>query len=156
MEIEIDSKRNNPLLNRTEIYFTIKHEGEGTPNREIIRSELAEKLNVNKENVIVNTVHSSFGNQEITGYAKVYSSLAKSKDIERDYILKRNRLIEGEKKKAEEKPAAPPKEEGAKEKPAEEKPAESTEDAKEENKEKKPSKEEPSEESEQPDEEKKE
>ncbi len=44
MEIEIDSKKNNPLLNRTEIYFTIKHIGEKTPNREIIRAELAEKL----------------------------------------------------------------------------------------------------------------
>ena len=39
MEIEINSKRNNPLLNRTEVYFTVKHSGEGTPNREIIRSE---------------------------------------------------------------------------------------------------------------------
>lgn len=106
MEIEIDSKRNNPLLNRTEVHFTVKHEGEGTPNREIIRSELADKLNVKKENIVVNTIHSSFGNQEITGYAKVYSSLAKTKDLERDYILSRNKLIEskpGDKKK-EEKP----------------------------------------------------
>ena len=44
MEIEIESKRNNPLLNRTEVYFIVKHPGEGTPNREIIRSELADKL----------------------------------------------------------------------------------------------------------------
>jgi ribosomal protein S24E len=63
METEINSKRNNPLLNRTEIFFTIKHKGEGTPNREIIRGELANKLNVKKENIIVKTVHSSFGNQ---------------------------------------------------------------------------------------------
>jgi len=119
MEIEIDSKRNNPLLNRTEIYFTIKHEGESTPNRELIRSELAEKLNVKKENIIVNTVDSSFGRQEISGYAKVYSSISKVKDIESEHILKRNKLIEGEKKpvKKEGAPAAPtPKEE---EKPAE-------------------------------------
>lgn len=106
MEIEIDSKRNNPLLNRTEVHFTVKHEGEGTPNREIIRSELADKLNVKKENIVVNTIHSSFGNQEITGYAKVYSSLTKTKDLERDYILSRNKLIESkpEDKKKEEKP----------------------------------------------------
>jgi len=125
MEIEIDSKRNNPLLNRTEIYFTIKHKGEGTPNREIIRSELAEKLNVKKENIIVNTVHSSFGDQEISCYAKVYSSLTKSKDLERDYILRRNMLIEPKGKKAEEKPPEAPKEEGVEEKPVEEKQAES-------------------------------
>ena len=101
MEIVIDSKRNNPLLNRTEIYFTVKHEGEGTPNREIIRSELAEKINVNKEKVIINTVQSSFGTQEISCYAKIYPSLNQSKDIERNHILKRNKLIEVEKGKAE-------------------------------------------------------
>jgi small subunit ribosomal protein S24e len=106
MEIEIDSKKNNPLLNRTEVYFTVKHEGEGTPNREIIRSELADKLNAKKENIVLNTVHSGFGNQEITGYAKVYSSLTKIKEIEPEYILKRNKLIESKEKKPKEKPAA--------------------------------------------------
>ncbi len=134
MEIEIDSKKNNPLLNRTEIYFTIKHEGEGTPNREIIRSELADKLNVKKENIIVNTVHSSFGIQEISCYAKVYSSSEKSKNLERDYLLKRNKLIDAKEKKtkADEKPATAPTVKGAEEKATEEKPMDSTEEVKEE------------------------
>ncbi len=107
MEIEIESKRNNPLLNRTEIYFTIKHEGEGTPNREIIKSELAEKLNVKKESIIVSTIDSSFGIQQISGYAKVYSSDKKTKDFESDYILVRNNLMERE-KKAKKEVKAPP------------------------------------------------
>ena len=98
MEIEIESKRNNPLLNRTEVYFIVKHTGEGTPNREIIRSELADKLNVKKENIIVNTIKSGFGIQEITGYAKVYSSVQKTKNLEQDYILSRNKLLEKDKK----------------------------------------------------------
>ena len=121
MEIEIDSKRNNPLLNRTEIFFTIKHEGEGTPTRELIRSELADKLNVKKETIVVNTIDSSFGKQEITGYAKVYSSLVKAKDTERDHLLIRNQLIEAEKKsgkKVEKRPEVP------KAKESEEKPVE--------------------------------
>ena len=128
METEINSKRNNPLLNRTEIFFTIKHKGEGTPNREIIRGELADKLNVKKESIIVKSVHSSFGNQEITGYAKIYSSLEQSKNIEPDYILIRNKLIEAkevEKKKGEvKKPASAPKKEGSEEKPSKQKPVE--------------------------------
>jgi small subunit ribosomal protein S24e len=112
MEIEIESKRNNPLLNRTEVYFIVKHPGEGTPNREIIRSELADKLNVKKENIVVNTVKSGFGIQEISGYAKVYSSVQKTKDLEQEYILTRNKLIEKDKKNK--KQAAPaPTEEGA-------------------------------------------
>ena len=101
MEIEIDSKKNNPLLKRTEVYFTVKHTGEGTPNREIIRNELAEKLNSKKENVVVNIMKPGFGIQETTGYAKVYSSLESSKGLEREHILKRNKLGETKKDKKE-------------------------------------------------------
>ena len=121
MEIEIDSKRNNPLLNRTEVHFTIQHEGEKTPNRELIRSELAEKLNAKKENIIINDIHPSSGIQKSTGYAKIYSVIKKAEELERKHILKRNRIggkkgkKEGE-KKPEEKPVSaeePPKEETA-------------------------------------------
>jgi len=145
MEIEIGSKRNNPLLNRTEVHFTVRHEGKGTPDRELIRSELAEKLNVKRENVIVHTIHSSFGDQEITGYAKIYTSGEKSKDWERDHILKRNKIgVSGknkEEKKPEEAPAGPKeKTEKSAEKPPEEKPSEPTEEA---DKEEKPTEEPP-------------
>lgn len=115
MEIEIDSKKNNPLLNRTEIYFTIKHLGEKTPNREVIRAEIAEKINVKKEDVIVDSIHTTFGVQEITGYAKVYTSPDKLKGLEREHILIRNKLMQVKTKEKKEgaKPAKP--EEGAKE-----------------------------------------
>jgi len=123
MEIEIESKKNNPLLKRTEVQFIIRHEGKGTPDRDLIRNELADTLNTKKENIIVHAIHSSFGTQESTGYAKVYTSTEKAKEWERDYILKRNKIgapAKKEEKKAEE-PAAP------KEEKSEEKPAESTE-----------------------------
>lgn len=127
MEIEIQSKSNNPLLKRTEVHFIIRHEGESTPKREFIRGELAEKLNVKKENIMINYMKSSFGITETLGYAKVYKSLKEAKNGERDYILKRNNVVAKEKKAAKEEekkspveqPEAKPKE-GA-EKPAEEK-----------------------------------
>lgn len=103
MEIEIDSKKNNPLFNRTEIRFTIHHTGEGTPNREIIRSELSEKLNAKKENIIINSINSSFGIQKSKGYAKIYASLKKSENPERKYILKRNQIAGKKEIKKEEK-----------------------------------------------------
>jgi small subunit ribosomal protein S24e len=103
MEIEIDSKKNNPLLKRTEVYFTVKHTGEGTPNREIIRTELADKLNSKKENVVINIIQPGFGIQETTGYAKVYSSTESLKGLEREHILKRNKLGETKKDKKEAK-----------------------------------------------------
>ena len=97
MEIDIESKKNNPLLNRTEVQFTVKHEGSSTPNREIIRNELADKLNAKKENIIINGFKSNFGKSETIGYAKVYSSINKAKDIERGHILKRN-IVTGDMK----------------------------------------------------------
>ena len=121
MEIEIYSKKNNPLLNRTEVHFTIQHEGEKTPNREIIRSELAEKLNAKKENIIINDIQSSSGIQKSIGYANIYSSVKKAEEMERKHILKRNKISgKKEKKKGEKAETAeePPKEE---EKPAEKK-----------------------------------
>ncbi|MEA2055350.1 MAG: hypothetical protein U9O49_00785 [Candidatus Thermoplasmatota archaeon] len=127
MEIEIESKRDNPSLSRTEVQFTIKHEGQGTPNREIIRTELAEKLNVKKENVVVNSINSSFGIQETTGYVKIYKSAEKLKALEREYIIKRNKIgTKGKKKKeekADEEPASTPSTEPPKEETTEEQPA---------------------------------
>jgi len=133
MEIKIESKKNNPLFNRTEVHFTISHEGEGTPNREIIRNELADKLNTKKENIIVNNISSSFGSTETVGYAKVYTSLKQSKGSERKHFLLRNKLITEEKKKGDKKteepaptpskseePAGEPKEEVAAKPPKEE------------------------------------
>jgi small subunit ribosomal protein S24e len=125
MEIEIQSKTNNPLLNRTEVHFIIHHEGESTPKRELIRGELAEKLNVKKENIMINYMKSSFGTTDTLGYAKVYKSLKEVKAGEREYILIRNNILVKEKKPAKEekkKPVEPSEEkpeEGA-EKPAEE------------------------------------
>jgi small subunit ribosomal protein S24e len=136
MEIEIQSKKNNQLLNRTEVHFIIHHKGEGTPNREIIRSELADKLNVKKEKIMVDHMTSDFGIQNTVGYAKVYSSIEKAKDGERTHILQRNNVIAKEKPKKEEKkeeeiPAEKPEEkpEAGEEAPKdEEKPEEAAEE----------------------------
>ena len=113
MEIDIQSKTNNPLLKRTEVHFTINHDGGKTPKRELVRSELAEKLNVKKENVIVNFMKSSFGSTDTVGYAKVYKSLKDAGAWEKKHALKRNNVLTGEKKPAkqeQEKPVEQPQE----------------------------------------------
>ncbi len=130
MEVEIQSKTNNPLLKRTEVHFTVHHESEKTPKRELVRSELAEKLNVKKENVIVNFMKSSFGSTDTVGYAKVHKSVKEAETWEKKYVLKRNNALTGEKKPAkqeQEKPAEQPQEkqeETAEEPKKEEPPAE--------------------------------
>jgi len=143
MEIEIQSKNDNVLLGRTEVRFVIHHEGEGTAKRDLIRTELAEKLNAKKEAIMIDFMRSSFGERKTVGYAKIYGSVEAAKAGEADPILRRNGL--GSKKKpkkkeetkegaekpkekpqkpAKEQPAEKPKEEKPAEKPKEQKPAE--------------------------------
>jgi ribosomal protein S24E len=102
MEIEITDKKTNPFFKRTEVHFVIKHDNQGTPNQAIIRNELAESLNVKKDTIIIDTIHSSYGLQHTKGYAKVYSSRKEAESIEREHILIRNKISEGKPKKKEE------------------------------------------------------
>ena len=119
MEINIDSKRNNPLLNRTEVHFTIIHEGEKTPNRDLVRTELAEKLNSKKEKIIVNYINPGFGKSQSTGYAKIYDSVDKIKDQERKFLLKRNTVGGAKKEKPKEEKKDEKPDAGKEEKPSE-------------------------------------
>jgi len=118
MEIEIQSKTDNLFLARTEVHFIIHHEGEGTPKRDLIRNELAEKLNAKKEAVMIDHMHSHFGARKTIGYAKIYKTVEDAKKIEGDPILKRNGLAT--RKKAKKKEA---KKEGGEKPAAKEKPA---------------------------------
>ncbi|PNX47039.1 MAG: hypothetical protein BV459_05245 [Thermoplasmata archaeon M11B2D] len=117
MEIEIQSKIDNLLLGRTEIRFMVLHEGEGTPKRELVRSELAEKLNAKKETIMVDSMHSSFGSRKTIGYAKIYKSIEDAKAGEADFILKRNGLGTKKKRKKEASKEGEEKKEPPKEKP---------------------------------------
>ncbi|MDG6219553.1 MAG: 30S ribosomal protein S24e [Candidatus Thermoplasmatota archaeon] len=109
MELEISEKKNNPFLKRTEVHFVAKHETEKTPNRRLIRSELADALNTKQENIIIDTIISSFGSQISKGYAKVYSSRKHAEDVERKFQLERNK-IEGKTKKKDEAESEPAEE----------------------------------------------
>lgn len=102
MELEITSKKEKPLTERTEIYFKAIHPNESTPNREKVREKIASLLNAKKELVIIDSIHSDFGRMESIGYAKVYKSKAQILEIERKPILIRNKLIEAEKKEKKE------------------------------------------------------
>ena len=102
MELEIIEKRENPLLNRTEIKFRVKHQGEKTPERELVKNDLAEMLKVNKSLIIIDYIRPGFGMALSSGYAKVYKSMEDAKRVEPSYILKRNKFGEAKEEKAEE------------------------------------------------------
>jgi len=92
--VEIENKVENPLLERTEIYFSVDHEGGPTPRREEVKAQLASILKVEKDTVIIDSIKTEFGKQVSRGYAKVYKSVETAKRIENDYQLVRNALKE--------------------------------------------------------------
>lgn len=123
MEIEIVSKKENELLDRTEVTFKALHSKEGTPQRETVREKLASIMKATKERVIVDSMDSAFGKMETVGYAKVYKTKDAAMKFEREYVLVRNKLKE--KVKVEKKAAATPPP-GKREVAAQAKPAEKT------------------------------
>ena len=96
MKIEIEGKKENPLLERTEVNFSVEHEGASTPIREEIRTQLAGKLGVNKDTIIIDRMNTEFGRQLTKGYAKVYDSVESAKKFEKEHLLARNKLEGGE------------------------------------------------------------
>ena len=103
MDIEIVAKKENELLERTEVTFKAVHEKEGTPERDAVREKLSAVLKAPKDRIVVDSMTSEFGRMDTLGYAKVYKSKDAAMKYEREHILVRNRLKE--KAKAEKKPA---------------------------------------------------
>ncbi len=94
MEIEIVSKNENQLLERTEVRFKATHSKEGTPQRDAVRDKIASLLKVPKDRVVVDSMKSEFGRMETVGYAKAYKSKEAAMKYERKHILIRNKLKE--------------------------------------------------------------
>jgi len=98
MDIEITDRKDNPLLNRIEVYFRIEHQGEAVPKRANVKEKVASLMKAEKDRVVIDYIKSSFGAGESVGYAKIYSTRADAQAIENEHILKRNNLFESKKK----------------------------------------------------------
>ncbi len=118
MELDIKNKRENPLLNRIEVQFIVSHPNSPTPKRDHVRDELSKTMKVPKDRVVVDNMKSSFGVHDTKGYAKIYPSKEEAMKVERDYLLKRNKLEAKSEKKAEPAEAADSKKSDDSDKPA--------------------------------------
>ena len=118
MEITVDQRRENALLDRTEVHFSIAHPGVGTPTRAEIRKGLSATLNAKDGVVILDWARSEYGKTSTRGYAKVYKSKERAMSLETPPILIRNGLMQPPAKKEAPKeapaPPAPRKEKEAK------------------------------------------
>ncbi len=104
MEIEVTKENTNQLLRRKEVFFRLKHEEEegekkgASPSRAQARDVLIKKLRCSPNLLVINRMRTKFGKRETVGYAKVYESEDRLREIEREHIIKRNfgSLGEGE------------------------------------------------------------
>ena len=96
MKMEITQKRENPLLKRTEVHFTINHAGEATPSKGVVVDAIAEQLKAPRDTIVLDSVESVFGNGKSNGYVKVYESKDAALKYESEYLLKRNGISKPE------------------------------------------------------------
>jgi small subunit ribosomal protein S24e len=101
MEITINEKIENPLLNRTEIRFECIYQGESTPKVLDVKNRLVATLNVDKNLLVVHNLKPSYGEGKANGYAKLYDSVESLAKIEREHVVVKNKEATKEKEEAE-------------------------------------------------------
>jgi len=105
MKVNIISKKQNPLLKRREVKFSIDHsQTGGTPARADIRNQLASLLGTKIELVYVKDMQTKTGSMVAVGEANVYESTEQAELVEPKHVLERNKVPE-KPAKAEEAPA---------------------------------------------------
>ena len=119
MELEIEEKSDNPLLQRQEIQIVIKHENKSTPKRNDVIQSLVKELKAKKDLIIIDHLKNKYGKAETRGYAKIYSNIDALNRIETKPSIARQKPSEKKPHKAKET-----KKEEKDESPKEEKPVE--------------------------------
>ena len=95
MDIQVINVKNNPILNRREIDFKVIHD-EATPSRKSVVERLAATQNSKVGLVFVDSLKTEFGKRETMGYAKIYETEERAKEIERAHIIERNTFAKPE------------------------------------------------------------
>jgi ribosomal protein S24E len=101
MQMKIESVKDNPLLKRKEVEFTvIQGPKEKTPERLVAKKALAVELKIGDEVVFIKRMRTKTGTNITVGFANVYQSVSQAKLVEPEYIRKRNSPPEKPKEEA--------------------------------------------------------
>jgi small subunit ribosomal protein S24e len=100
LDIQVIEEKNNPNLNRREIVFKVIHD-ESTPSRKSVVERLAATMNSKSSLVFVDSMKTEFGKRETIGYAKIYETAERAKQVERVHIIERNTFTKPEEAKPE-------------------------------------------------------
>ena len=100
MDIQVIEAKNNTILNRRELVFKVIHD-EATPTRKSVVERLAATQNSKIGLVYVDSLKTEFGKRETIGYAKIYETAERAKEIERAHIVERNTFDKPQEAKTE-------------------------------------------------------
>jgi small subunit ribosomal protein S24e len=101
MQVKIDSTKDNPLLKRKEVGFTIvSGPKEKTPPRLEVRKAVAIEMKSGDDVVFIKRMRTKTGTSITVGVANVYQSVNQAKIVEPEYIRKRNSPPEKPKEEA--------------------------------------------------------
>lgn len=101
MQIKVDSIKDNPLLKRREVSFTIiQGPKEKTPQRLEVKKALAAELQIGLDVVFIKKMHTKTGTNITEGLGNVYQKADQAKLVEPEYIRKRNNPPEKPKEEA--------------------------------------------------------
>ncbi len=105
IDVEIQSKNDNKLLDRLEVKAVLGFNAQ-TPNRKEIRAAIGGKIAANPDNIALREIINEFGSKQIKVVAHVYQNQEQMKKNEPSYILVRDGLAEKKPKKKKEKKTA--------------------------------------------------
>jgi small subunit ribosomal protein S24e len=100
MELKITAKKENPLLKRKEVKFTVLHTQGKTPGRLDMKRSVASELQVSDKLVFIKRMKTMTGTNTAVGEANAHETEAQAKLIEPAYIMKRNSPPEKPKEEA--------------------------------------------------------
>lgn len=92
VEVEIESEKENKLLNRRELTLIVSHQGEETPGREQLKDRVSNLVNSPKNTVIIDSINTMFGKEQSTVEARVYDDEESAVKYERKYQKERNKI----------------------------------------------------------------
>src|SRR5271157_1215646 len=91
MQIKVESTKDNPLLKRKEVVFTIiQGPKEKTPPRLEVKRAVAIEMKIGDDVVFIKRMHTKTGTNITVGDANVYQNVSQAQIVEPEYIRKRN------------------------------------------------------------------
>ena len=101
MQVKIESTKDNPLLKRKEVGFTIvQGTKEKTPQRLEVKKAVAIEMKLGDDVVFIKRMHTKTGTNITQGEANVYQAVTQAILVEPEYIRKRNSPPEKPKEEA--------------------------------------------------------